>query len=138
MITFSKISNNLIDYILREGNNMEKNLPVKQNKTFLRKIKSLFAKLFYKKSNSLNSPVYEISKINICKEKNNSSRNEFLESIRVETKSILSNDEIEETLNKIEQNPSLLDNMTLEELEEVNENCKKSIRKIKKKLAEEV
>lgn len=108
---------------------MNSKLPVKEDNSFLGKIKIFFRKLFYRKNieNTVKKPV--VSKENNVKDR-------FKESIKVEVKNDYINEmKREEFLDNIESNPKLLYDLPVDKLEKIEDYYKTSIKNHEEKLA---
>lgn len=112
---------------------MNSNLPIKEENSFLGRIKNFFKKLFPRKNIE-----YDIE--NTVKEETTSKENEnkdkFQENIKIEVKNDYINDiKREEFLDNIENNPELLYDLPIEKLEKLENYYKTSIKNFEEKLA---
>ena len=104
---------------------MSSNLPIKQDNSLFGRIKNFFKKIFFKEK--LNND-YEEKKDNI--------KNQFQESIKVETNNDYINEiKREEFLNKIENNPQLLYDLPIEKLKKLETYYEEYIKKQEEQLA---
>lgn len=113
---------------------MKNNLPIKEDNSFLGKIKNFFRKLFYRKpvENSVDNVITEQTQI---KKENNTEFQESLK-IKVEVKNdYLTEMKREEFLDDLEKNPKLLYELPIEKLEKLEDYYNESIKKQEAKLA---
>ena len=109
---------------------MKNNLPIKEDKSFLGKIKRFFAKLFCK--NIVKS--HDSTNVESMQEPINNST-KFAEDIKFETKNEYIKDmEKEEFLDNLEKKPELFYELSVEKLEKLEEYYKESIKKYEEKL----
>lgn len=111
---------------------MKNNLPMKEDNSFLKKIKNFFRELFYRKpvENSLDNVIVEQTPI---KKENNTA---FKESVKVEVKNDYSTEmKREKFLDDLERNPKLLYELPIEKLEKLEDYYNESIKKQEAKLA---
>lgn len=106
-------------------------LPDKKQKGLLNKIKNIFRSIFYRK-NSLNPSIDH----NLEKTSNEGSQVSFMEELKEKTD--VKNAEERETLSyivdKIEENPQLLEKLTTEQLENVNSYYTEKIEEVDKEI----
>ena len=110
---------------------MNENLPVKQNNSIFGKIKNFFRSLFYKEKKEdiqnktvLNSEIIDKNK------------NQFQNSIKIEVNNDFMKDKKrEELLDKIEENPEMLNDMSTEKLLKLESYYLESIAKLQKSTA---
>ena len=110
--------------------NTNSNLPVKRNESFLNKIKSFFRKVFYKKGKheKLSYQADTISK--------NRETQKFGDSIKAEVNNDFLNDlKREEFLDKISKNFNIINDLSIEKLEKIEQYYIESIKYHEKKLA---
>lgn len=111
---------------------MKNNLPIKEDNSFLGKIKNFFRKLFYRNRGESRVDNVITEQPQIKKQDNT----DFQESIKVEVKNdYITEMKREEFLDNLEKNPKLLYELSVEKLEKLENYYSESIKKQEEKLA---
>lgn len=92
-------------------------LPAKKKNGFLNKIKQIFRSIIYKESKSVQQDETTIEQTN-----NENIQPSFIENLKEETdiETVSAKEALQSTIEAIEENPQILDNLNVEELEEIN------------------
>ena len=110
---------------------MKNNLPTKYEESFISRIKNFFANLFSKKTKE--EVVEQIEKEEKIEEvkKDEMSQKDIFSQMKEESKKINLKEDI---FNMVNNNPELLDTLTLEQLEEINKMYDQKIEEKEKKI----
>ena len=106
-----------------ENNNL---LPTNKANGFLNKIKMFFKSIFNKSVELVETTDKKVEQIN------NKSQNNFLQNLKQDTD--IDNLPVEEIVKNIEENPEILNTLTIEQLENVNEYYAKQIEKVEQEI----
>ena len=113
---------------------MNENLPIKQKNNLFTKIKKFLKKIFYKEQVNYKEPINRENSNFI--EENNSKKEKFQGSIKIEVKNDYVNElKREEFLDKLDGNLQVLYDFPIEKLEKLENYYKESIDKMEMKLA---
>ena len=106
-------------------------LPDTKKIGFLNKIKQIFRSIFYKESKSIQDTEKTIKPVN-----DDISQSSFIESLKEKTdiKNGCEKDALESIVEIIEENPQKIDNLTVEELEDINDYYNEKIHEVDKEI----
>lgn len=112
---------------------MNSNLPIKKDNGLFRRIKNFFKNIFFKFQ--IENDYEEKIEVQPKFDENDNRKNQFQESMRFETKNDYINGmKKEEFLDKLESNPKLLYDLSIEKLEKIEKYYEESIKRQEEKL----